>query len=177
MCASAYSGVRQQRCTQHFHKVTFRRQSDTEDREGCDSFNRCLSPARGKHQPAVQELYISVHGSSVGKLYIHKSGVQAYYWIHFDIFICYFLNMENLIILALCLQPSIILLDFNLLALSDRLTKPNWSLAEDALQIHFTGGTSGLQLWIYVRRHPGRLASGKITNSIQRLLDVHCSTP
>lgn len=29
----------------------------------------------------------------------------------------------NLIILALCLQPSIILLDFNL-ALSDRLTNP-----------------------------------------------------
>lgn len=124
VCVSAYSGVRQQRCPQHFHKVTFRRQSDTEDREGCDSFNRCLSPACGKHQPAVQELYISVHGSNVGKLYIHKSGVQAYYWIHFHIFICYFLTMENLIILALCLQPSIILLDFNLLALSDRLTNP-----------------------------------------------------
>lgn len=109
---------------QHFHKVTFRRQSDTEHREGCDSFNRCLSPACRKHQPAAQELYISVHESSVGKLYIHKSGVQAYYWIHFYIFICYFLNMENLIILALCLQPSIILLDFSLLALLDRLTNP-----------------------------------------------------
>lgn len=32
--------------------------------------------------------------------------------------------MENLIILALCFQPSIILLDFNLLALSDRLSNP-----------------------------------------------------